>query len=102
MAEAVKESFWLKGILGDFGVIQQAVEVKCDSSSAICLTKHQTFHERSKHVDVRLHFIRDEVSKGTVRVTKVGTEENASDMLTKAIPSSKLKHCLGLINLIRQ
>ncbi|XP_042012823.1 putative two-component response regulator ARR21 [Salvia splendens] len=83
LAEAVKESFWLKGILGDFGVKQDSVEIKCDSASAICLTKHQTFHERSKHVDVRLHFIRDEVNKGAVRLTKVSTDDNASDMLTK-------------------
>ena len=102
LAEAVKESFWLKGIMGDFGIQQEAVEIKCDSSSAICLTKHQTFHERSKHVNVRLHFIRDEVNNGSVKVEKVGTEENVSDMLTKAIPNSKLKHCLELINFIKQ
>ena len=46
LAEVVKESFWLKGILGDLGINQQAVEIKCDSSSVICLTKRQTFHER--------------------------------------------------------
>ncbi|XP_042016116.1 secreted RxLR effector protein 161-like [Salvia splendens] len=97
LAEAVKESFWLKGILRDFGVNQESVEIKCDRASAICLTKHQTFHERSKHVDVRLHFIRDEVNKGSVRVSKVS--DNASDMLTKVIPRTKLKYCLELIGL---
>ncbi|KAL1565166.1 secreted RxLR effector protein 161-like protein [Salvia divinorum] len=102
LAEAVKESFWLKGVLKDFGIDQKAVEIKCDSASAICLTKHQTFHVRSKHVDIRLHFIRDEVNKGSVRVSKVSTDDNASDMLTKAIPSSKLKYCLELINLIQK
>lgn len=75
LTEAVKVSFWLKGILSDFGIEQQDVEVNCDSSSAICLTKHQTFHERSKHVDVRLHFIRDEVSKGSVKVAKISIDE---------------------------
>ncbi|XP_042035235.1 secreted RxLR effector protein 161-like [Salvia splendens] len=99
LAEAVKESFWLKGILGDFGVKQDSVEIKCDSASAICLTKHQTFHQRSKHVDVRLHFIRDEVNKGAVRVAKVSTDDNASDMLTKVIPGTKLRYCLELIGL---
>ncbi|XP_042006046.1 secreted RxLR effector protein 161-like [Salvia splendens] len=83
LIEAVKESLWLKGICFDFGVAQDAVTVLCDSNSAICLSKHQTFHERSKHVDVKLHFIRDEVDKGSVKIEKVATEENASDMLTK-------------------
>ena len=64
LTEAVKESFWLKEILSDFGIKQEAVTILYDSSSAICLTKHQTFHKRSKHVDVKLHFIRDEVNKG--------------------------------------
>ena len=101
LAEADKESFWLKGILADFGIEQKAVQIRCDSSSAIYLSKHQTFHERSKHVDVRLNFIRDEVSRGTVEIAKVYTEENAADMLIKSIPSSKLKHCLELINLVQ-
>ena len=101
MTEAVKESFWLKGILSDFGVNQDVVTIMCDSNSAICLSKHQTFHERSKHVDVKLHFIRDEVNKGKVKIEKVSTEENAADMLTKTIPSSKLKHCLELVKMVR-
>ncbi|XP_042041496.1 secreted RxLR effector protein 161-like [Salvia splendens] len=93
LAEAVKESFWLKGILADFRVEQEAVEIRCDSSSAICLSKHQTFHERSKHVDVRLHFIRDEVNKGLVKVAKVSTKENATDMLTGTKPETYTSRC---------
>ena len=55
---AVKESFWLRGLAAEFGVVQKSVAFGCDNSSAICLAKHQVFHERSKHIDVRLHFIR--------------------------------------------
>ncbi|XP_042038258.1 secreted RxLR effector protein 161-like [Salvia splendens] len=101
MSEAVKESIWLKGICSDFGVDQETVTILCDSNSAICLSKHQTFHERSKHVDVKLHFVRDEVDKGSVKIQKVATEHNASDMLTKVLPGSKLKYCMDLVNLIQ-
>ncbi|XP_047940899.1 secreted RxLR effector protein 161-like [Salvia hispanica] len=100
MAEAVKEAKWLKGILGDFGVVQEAVTILCDNNSAISLAKHQTFHERSKHIDIKLHFVRDEIGKGVVTVRKVHTSENAADMMTKALPSAKLEHCLDLVNLI--
>ena len=100
LTEAIKESFWLKGILADFGVELDAVTVLCDSNSAICLAKHQTFHERSKYLDVRLHFIRDEIDKGSVKVSKVGTEDNAADMLTKTLPASKLRHCMELVSLV--
>lgn len=100
LAEAVKESMWLRGILTDFGLEQKCVTVLCDSNSAICLAKHQMYHERSKHIDVRLHFVRDEIEKGVVKVSKVSTEENAADMLTKALPASKFKHCLKLVNMV--
>ena len=101
LTEVVKESYWLKGIIDDFGIKQGSVSVKCDSNSAICLTKHQTFHERSKHIDVRLHFIRDEVEKKNVKIEKVSTDHNAADMLTKALPKSKFNYCLDLVGLVR-
>ena len=102
LAEAVKESFWVMGILRDFGICQKAVTVHCDSSSAISLTKHQVFHERSKHIDVRLHFVRDEVNKGEVKIQKVGTEDNPADMLTKVLPVSKYAHCLDLVAVVQR
>lgn len=49
-------------------------------------------------MDIRLHFIRDEVNKGIVRVSKLSTEENAVDLLSKALPTSKLRYYLELIN----
>lgn len=54
---AVKESYWLRGVLGDFGVIQESVAVGCDNNSALCLAKNQVYHQRNKHIDVRLQFI---------------------------------------------
>lgn len=97
--EAVKEAVWLKGMISDLNIVQDVVVVRCDSQSALYLMKHQTFHERSKHIDVRLHFIREIVEKGEIKMEKVSTEENAADMLTKALPSSKFVHCLELVGL---
>ena len=102
LTDAVKESFWLKGIMEDLGIRQKKVVVNCDSSSAISLSKHQTFHNRSKHIDVRLHFIRDEVGKGMVEVRKIGTEHNPADALTKVVPASKFTYCLELVNVLRK
>ncbi|XP_042000497.1 secreted RxLR effector protein 161-like [Salvia splendens] len=86
LAEAVKEAKWLKGILGDFGVMQASVTL-------------QTFHERSKHIDIKLNFVRDEISRGEVAIKKVHTSENAADMMTKPLSSAKFEHCLDLVNL---
>ncbi|XP_042009185.1 secreted RxLR effector protein 161-like [Salvia splendens] len=66
LTSAVKESKWLMGLISDFGVKQDRVSIHCDNNGAICLARHQMFHERSKHIDVRLHFIRDEVESGRI------------------------------------
>ena len=73
--------------------------VLCDNNSAISQSRHQVFHEKSKHIDVKLYFVRDEVGKDLVCVKKVHTTENAADMLTKTLPSSKFEHCLDLLGL---
>ena len=101
LTAAVKESFWLRGILEDFGIKQDAVAIGCDNNSAICLAKHQVYHERSKHIYVRLHFIREEIEKGTVKVFRVDTKENPADMLTKPVPKNKLEICMRLVSLCK-
>ncbi|KAK3043650.1 hypothetical protein RJ639_000066 [Escallonia herrerae] len=97
--EAVKEAFWLKGLVGDLELKQESSTVYCDSQSAIHLTKNQMLHEWTKHIDVRFYFIRDVVSQGTVMVEKIFTYENPADMMTKHIPEIKFKHCLDLIGI---
>ena len=91
--------FWLKGITTDFGIVQQAVTIHCDNNGAICLAKHQVFHERCKHIDVRLQFIRDEVENGQIRVVKINTAHNPSDVLTKSLSKEKFDYCLKLMNM---
>ena len=69
-----------------------------DSQSAIHLSKNPVYHERTKHVDVKYHFVRDLISTGSVQVSKVPTEDNPSDMGTKVVTASKFRHCLDLLN----
>ena len=68
-----------------------------DSQSVIHLSKNQGFHDRTKHIDVRLHFIRDVVASKRVRVEKISTEDNPVDFLTKTVPSIKFQKCVSLI-----
>ena len=101
LTAAVKESYWLRGILGDFGVAQESVAIGCDNNSALFLAKHQVYHERSKYIDVRLHFIREKIDEGEVKIFKVDTIENPADMLTKPLPRSKLELCMKLVSLCK-
>jgi len=54
LTEAIKEGVWLIGILREFGVQQDSIEVYCDNQSVVHLSKHQGYHERTKHIDLRL------------------------------------------------
>ncbi len=57
------------------------------------------YHEQTKHIDVRYHFIQDIVFQGTVVVQKVFTHNNPVDMMTKEVLVSKFRHCLDLIGI---
>jgi hypothetical protein len=60
--EACKESIWLKGLYTELYGDDSCVNLFCDSQSAIYLTKDQMFNERSKHIDVKYHYVRDIVA----------------------------------------
>ncbi|GKB63852.1 retrovirus-related pol polyprotein from transposon TNT 1-94, partial [Tanacetum coccineum] len=98
LTEAVKEAIWLRGLLEELGVELNTVAVNCDNQGAIHLSRNHVFHERTKHINVRYHFIREVLEAKTVEVLKVGTEHNAADALTKVVPGHKLQHCLELLS----
>ena len=53
----------------------------------------------SKHIDVRLHFVRDIIVAGEIRVGKIPTKDNPSNILTKSLNVTKFKYCLNLVNM---
>ena len=99
--EAVKEAIWLKDLLGDLEVIQENITVLCDNQSAIFLAKNQTYHARTKHIDVKYHYVREIIESGVVLLRKIDTKDNPSDMLTKVVSRVKFQHCLKLIQIHR-
>ncbi|KAH9658775.1 hypothetical protein KPL70_023619 [Citrus sinensis] len=98
--EDVKEALWLKGLVSKLGLKQELVTVSCDSSSAIQLSKNAKHHERTKHVDVRMHFIRDEIIREVINVVKIPSKVNLVDMLTKPLPTIKFRNSLNLIRIV--
>ena len=63
VTKVVKEAMWIKEMINNFGINQAVLKVHYDNQSAINVTENQLLHERTKHIDVRLHFVRDIVSK---------------------------------------
>ena len=91
IAEACKESVWLKGLFAELCGDDSCINLFCDSQSVICLTKDQMFHERTKHIDVKYHYVRDVVAQDKLKVCKIITRDNSADMVTKPISVAKLE-----------
>jgi hypothetical protein len=66
---------WMKATLKDFGIKFNKVPFLCDNKSAIKLTNNLVQHARTKHIDVRHHFIRDHQQKGDISIENVGTDD---------------------------
>ena len=76
------------------------MEIKCDNTSAINVSKNHVHHSRTKHIDVRHHFLRDHVEKGNVVLNHVCTQDQVADIFTKGLsrePFERLRVMLGLI-----
>ena len=83
----VNHTIWLRNLLEDLRLFQdEPTEIKVDNISAIELAKNPVYHERSKHIDVRYHSIREHIKNNEVTVTHVPSREQAADILTKALP----------------
>ena len=78
------------------------MNIHCDSQSAIHLANHQVYHERKKHIDIRLHFVRDMIESKEIVVEKVASEENPANVFTKSLPRSRFKHFLNLVKFVEE
>src|SRR5271168_2704740 len=98
---AAKEALWLRQlILQLFGILLPATPLFCDNQSAIALAKEHQYHARTKHIDVRFHFIRWIIEDGKLRLIYCPTDEMVADVLTKALVSTKVKHFASELGLV--
>ena len=93
--EAAKEMLWMKRFVQELGLMQDEYVVFCDSQSAMDLSKNTSYHSRTKHIDVRYHWLRDVIGKELMKLKKIHTDFNPSDMMTKVATREKLKLCAG-------
>src|ERR1041385_7605030 len=86
-AEATKELLWYRSWISEVLFEFPIGLLHCDNEAAIILTKNDTIHERSKHIRLRYHFIRDEMKKGHVDIKHVKSADQHADILTKPLQS---------------
>jgi hypothetical protein len=89
----MKEAIWLRNLLSEiFEPIKPPTTLFSDNQAAIALTRDHQYHSRTKHIDVRYHFIRWVIEQGSLRLIYCPTDDMVADTLTKALPSAKVKH----------
>ena len=97
----VCHAIWLRNLLKTFRMEQEnPTEIYVDNKSAIALAKNPVFHDRSKHIDTRYHYIRECIAAQQVKLEHVRTQEQLADIFTKPLKYeafSSLRRCLGLV-----
>ena len=91
----------MKQTLRDYGIILDQILILCDNTSAINLSKNPIQHSRTKHIEIRHHFLRDHVQKGDVVIKFVSTENQLTNIFTKPLSEEhfiKIRHELGMMN----
>ena len=97
---AAKEALWLRSFLRELrSAPDDLLILNCDNQGAIALAKDNKFHARTKHIDVRYHFIREVVEDGKVVVQYIPTGDNVSDIFTKPLAKAKFRELAELLRL---
>ena len=96
-AEACKEAIWLAHLVKDLGMTVEMPTLHCDSQSAIMLAKNPIFHAKTKHIDVKYHFIKDMLEDKLMKLVKVHIDDNPADLMTKGLPPERFAHCCALM-----
>lgn len=100
ICDAVKEGLWIRGLLNEIDFVNNSVKIYTDNQSAIHLSKNSIYHDRTKHVDINFHFVRNIAKKGLIGLNKIPTEYNPFDLGNKVLPLNKFRNCLKMLNII--
>ncbi|KHN46010.1 Retrovirus-related Pol polyprotein from transposon TNT 1-94, partial [Glycine soja] len=98
---AACQALWLSSLLEELEVFTgEAVDLLEDNKSTIDLAKNPVSHGRSKHIDTKCHFLKDQVSKGKIRLQHCRTEKQLADIMTKSLKNEMLKELREFLNVV--
>lgn len=102
-AKATSQAIWLRRILEDIGEKQEEGTILyCDNKSAIAIAKNPVNHDRTKHISIKYHFIREAIGKKEVQLQYCRSNEQLADLLTKALPKEKFNCLRELIGVMKK
>lgn len=91
LTAATQEAIFLKMLSKDFGLVTtEPIQINGDNQGSLQLAKNPVINDRSKHIDIKHHYIREKCNDGTIDLTYVPTNENIADVMTKAVSKGKL------------
>ena len=95
---ATSQAIRLRRILEDIKEKQnEATYLLCDNKFAIAIAKNYVFHSRTRHIAVKYHFIKEDISNGEVQLMYCKSENQVADIFAKALPLEKLVHFRKLL-----
>jgi hypothetical protein len=101
LSVATQEAIWLRQLQAELGNEQQEPTViHEDNQGAICIAKNPVFHKRTKHIQIRYHFVREAVEDKTIALVYCRTDDMLADIFTKALTREKfqtLREGMGLL-----
>ena len=89
----VCKAIWITCLITDLGIIVEMPTLHCGSQSSIMLAKNQVFHAKTKHIEVKYHFIRDMLEDKLMKLVKVHIDDNPTDLLIKGLPPKTFSQC---------
>jgi hypothetical protein len=81
--------------MSDFGQEYTHVPLQCDSTSAMSVAKNTVLHSKTKHIEVKYHFLRDNVQKGNISLIHEPTHDQLADVFTKLLDQATFTHLRG-------
>ncbi|CAL3973559.1 unnamed protein product [Diplocarpon coronariae] len=102
MCKFAQEASWIRQVLKEMGYNRddaKKVEMIYDNQGALHLTENPEYHQRTKHIDIKFHYIRQELRKGYLDLWYTNTKENAADSLTKSLNSSNHAAFVKMLNM---
>ena len=94
-ADAARQATWLRLLLDDLQIgltTNEPISILNDNNGCIALSKNPVHHERSKHIAMRHHFLREKVEDHSVKLDFIPSADNLADMFTKALPQPAFEH----------
>ncbi|GJU79468.1 hypothetical protein Tco_1281833 [Tanacetum coccineum] len=99
-ASCCAQVLWIQNQLLDYGFNFMNTKIFIDNQSTICIVKNPVFHQRTKHIEIRHHFIRDANEKNLIQVLKIHTDDNVADLLTKAFDGPRFEYLVVHIGMV--